>query len=182
MSEKIERAKAAGWRIECLGDQQDGLWNWVIWSPDNGYSIQTEYPLANEAEAWDYFYGFVLGLPKAPATELAPAAPSAPDAGDRVVSPSMVADHVASGDFASVWDIIEMLQLRLEKAGYEHGLTSEQNRRFSGRLGRINIMLDEAGIDMDNGHADERIAKMLNRELPDYPAQASEPAAPTEGE
>lgn len=69
---------------------------------------------------------------------------------------------------------VAYLQGKLEKADYEHEQTREQTRRFSSRLGRINIMLDEADIDIDNGYADERIAKMFNRKLPEYPLQSSE--------
>lgn len=67
--------------------------------------------------------------------------------------------------------VIMNLQNQIEKSNYEHGKAAEQTHRFSSRLGRINIMLDEAGIDIDNGFADERLAKMLNRELPNYPAK-----------
>lgn len=63
---------------------------------------------------------------------------------------------------------IDLLILENEKEEYEHRRSTDQSHRFSIRLGRINRMLDEAGV-APEGNADERLARMLNRELPEYP-------------
>lgn len=65
------------------------------------------------------------------------------DAGERVVSPSMVADHVANGDFASVWGIIEGLRKQVQLAEWYQGVQAERGNDFEAECERLDAQLAE---------------------------------------